>query len=98
MGVSSQAMVNLKVLFQSGLRSKKQASDFQRFILCLRNSRSVPYSRKAMPRNRKNVYAFFSVLQVGVNRSSGGSVAVSSANVDSDDDDDHNDLLVETVL
>jgi hypothetical protein len=49
---------------------------------------------------------FFPVLQVGVNRSSGSSVAVSSANVDGgggggddddDDDDDHNDL-VETVL
>jgi hypothetical protein len=44
---------------------------------------------------------FFPVLQVGVNRSNGSSVAVSSANVDGgggdDDDDDHNDL-VETVL
>jgi hypothetical protein len=41
-------------------------------------------------------------LQVGVNRSNGGSIAVSSANVGSDDaaddDDDDNSDLVETVL
>jgi hypothetical protein len=43
---------------------------------------------------------FFPVLQVGVNRSDGSSVPVSSANVDIDDDDDGDDHhdLVETVL
>jgi hypothetical protein len=48
---------------ESALRSKKQASVFQGFHLCLWNIENVPYSRKAILRSRKNA-SFSDVMAI----------------------------------